>query len=152
MSGLKATPVSPRFDRWLQLGKSHGIDAGWIDFGSVTILWSQPVAALQILSKDGRWRWVKHIDNALVSIQSAKSIRHLLIACLCTGGECWGRIGLPHGRVLQGDHPPRSSASSRPAAVHPPRSLLFRGAGRRYQVDTHARESFATESWNRSAL
>ncbi|KAF8557505.1 Clavaminate synthase-like protein [Imleria badia] len=27
---------------------------------------SQPVAGLQILSKDGRWRWVKHIDNALV--------------------------------------------------------------------------------------
>jgi len=39
---------------------------GHTDFGSITILWSQPVAALQILSKDGRWRWVKHIDNALV--------------------------------------------------------------------------------------
>ncbi|KAN0094766.1 Clavaminate synthase-like protein [Tylopilus felleus] len=39
---------------------------GHTDFGSITILWSQPVAALQILSKDGQWRWVKHIDNALV--------------------------------------------------------------------------------------
>ncbi|KAH0831126.1 hypothetical protein J3R83DRAFT_13692 [Lanmaoa asiatica] len=39
---------------------------GHTDFGSITMLWSQPVAALQILSKDGRWRWVKHIDNALV--------------------------------------------------------------------------------------
>jgi len=39
---------------------------GHTDFGSITILWSQPVAGLQILSKDGRWRWVKHIDNALV--------------------------------------------------------------------------------------
>ncbi|KAF8557504.1 Clavaminate synthase-like protein [Imleria badia] len=39
---------------------------GHTDVGSVSILWSQPVAALQILSKDGRWRWVKHIDNALV--------------------------------------------------------------------------------------
>lgn len=37
-----------------------------IDFGTVTILWSQPVAALQIMSPDGKWRWVKHIDNALV--------------------------------------------------------------------------------------
>ncbi|KIJ63602.1 hypothetical protein HYDPIDRAFT_29394 [Hydnomerulius pinastri MD-312] len=36
------------------------------DFGSITILWSQPVAALQILAKDGNWRWVRHIDNALV--------------------------------------------------------------------------------------
>ena len=68
MSGSKDTLVSPRFDRWSRLGKSHGIDAEWIDFGTVTILWSQPVAGLQILSKDSRWRWVKHIDNALVSI------------------------------------------------------------------------------------
>ncbi|CCM00828.1 uncharacterized protein FIBRA_02870 [Fibroporia radiculosa] len=39
---------------------------GHTDLGSITILWSQPVAALQILSPDGKWRWVKHIDNALV--------------------------------------------------------------------------------------
>ncbi|KIJ16378.1 hypothetical protein PAXINDRAFT_75534, partial [Paxillus involutus ATCC 200175] len=32
----------------------------------ITILCSQPVAALQILSRDGKWRWVKHIENALV--------------------------------------------------------------------------------------
>ncbi len=36
------------------------------DFGTITILWSQPVTALQILSPDGKWRWVKHMDNALV--------------------------------------------------------------------------------------
>ncbi|KAF9457901.1 Clavaminate synthase-like protein [Collybia nuda] len=39
---------------------------GHTDFGSVTLLFSQPVSALQILSPDGKWRWVKHIDNALV--------------------------------------------------------------------------------------
>lgn len=39
---------------------------GHTDFGSITILWSQPVVALQILSPSGRWQWVKHIDNALV--------------------------------------------------------------------------------------
>ncbi|KAF8586080.1 Clavaminate synthase-like protein [Ramaria rubella] len=39
---------------------------GHTDFGSITVLWSQPVSALQILSPDGKWRWVKHIDNALV--------------------------------------------------------------------------------------
>ncbi|KAI0819368.1 Clavaminate synthase-like protein [Trametes gibbosa] len=39
---------------------------GHKDFGTVTILWSQPVAALQIMSPDGKWRWIKHIDNALV--------------------------------------------------------------------------------------
>jgi len=39
---------------------------GHTDLGSVTILWSQPVAALQIMSAEGRWKWVKHIENALV--------------------------------------------------------------------------------------
>ncbi|EIW52052.1 Clavaminate synthase-like protein [Trametes versicolor FP-101664 SS1] len=39
---------------------------GHTDFGTITILWSQPVSALQILSPDGKWRWVKHIPNALV--------------------------------------------------------------------------------------
>lgn len=39
---------------------------GHTDTGSVTILWSQPVSALQIMSPDGKWRWVRHIDNALV--------------------------------------------------------------------------------------
>ncbi|KZT63266.1 Clavaminate synthase-like protein [Daedalea quercina L-15889] len=39
---------------------------GHTDFGTVSILWSQPVASLQILSPDGKWRHIKHIDNALV--------------------------------------------------------------------------------------
>ncbi|TFK45773.1 Clavaminate synthase-like protein [Heliocybe sulcata] len=39
---------------------------GHTDVGSVTILWSQPVAALQVRSPEGRWKWVRHIDNALV--------------------------------------------------------------------------------------
>ncbi|KAK7007967.1 Clavaminate synthase-like protein [Favolaschia claudopus] len=39
---------------------------GHTDIGSVTILWSQPIGGLQILSPDGEWRWVRHIDNALV--------------------------------------------------------------------------------------
>ncbi|TFK31162.1 hypothetical protein BDQ12DRAFT_660738 [Crucibulum laeve] len=39
---------------------------GHTDFGSITILWSQPVAGLQILSPDGKWRWVRHMENAVV--------------------------------------------------------------------------------------
>ncbi|KAH9848596.1 hypothetical protein C2E23DRAFT_889040 [Lenzites betulinus] len=39
---------------------------GHTDIGTVTVLWSQPVSALQIRCPDGKWRWVKHIDNALV--------------------------------------------------------------------------------------
>ncbi|KII91589.1 hypothetical protein PLICRDRAFT_173417 [Plicaturopsis crispa FD-325 SS-3] len=40
---------------------------GHTDIGGVTILWSQPVAALQILSPNGKqWQWIKHVPNALV--------------------------------------------------------------------------------------
>jgi len=39
---------------------------GHTDIGSVTVLWSQPVAALQILSPEGKWQWAKHVDNAIV--------------------------------------------------------------------------------------
>jgi len=36
------------------------------DIGSITILWSQSVGGLQMLAPDGRWKWVQHIENALV--------------------------------------------------------------------------------------
>ncbi|KAJ6576083.1 hypothetical protein DFH09DRAFT_1453793 [Mycena vulgaris] len=39
---------------------------GHTDFGTVTVLYSQPVAALQISAQDSKWKWIKHIDNALV--------------------------------------------------------------------------------------
>ncbi|KAF7298370.1 hypothetical protein MKEN_01361600 [Mycena kentingensis (nom. inval.)] len=39
---------------------------GHTDIGVVTVLYSQPIAALQILGRDKKWRWVKHMDNAMV--------------------------------------------------------------------------------------
>ncbi|KAF5349238.1 hypothetical protein D9756_009416 [Leucocoprinus leucothites] len=36
------------------------------DIGTITLLYSQPVSALQILTREGTWKWVKHIDNAIV--------------------------------------------------------------------------------------
>ncbi|OAX42218.1 Clavaminate synthase-like protein [Rhizopogon vinicolor AM-OR11-026] len=39
---------------------------GHTDFGSLTILWSQPIAALQIQTREGEWRWIRHLENALV--------------------------------------------------------------------------------------
>ncbi|KAG6824875.1 hypothetical protein H0H92_005560 [Tricholoma furcatifolium] len=36
------------------------------DFGTITLLWSQPVSALQIRASDGTWKWIKHIENAIV--------------------------------------------------------------------------------------
>lgn len=39
---------------------------GHTDFGSLTVLWSQPIASLQVLGKDNQWRTVGHRPNALV--------------------------------------------------------------------------------------
>ncbi|KAL0572717.1 hypothetical protein V5O48_009252 [Marasmius crinis-equi] len=39
---------------------------GHTDFGSITLLYSQPVSGLQMLGQDGKWRWVKHIENAII--------------------------------------------------------------------------------------
>ncbi|KAK7042536.1 Clavaminate synthase-like protein [Favolaschia claudopus] len=39
---------------------------GHTDIGTITVLYSQPVSALQILGNDGKWRWIKHIENAAV--------------------------------------------------------------------------------------
>ena len=37
-----------------------------VDHTSFTAIWSQPVTALQIKDWDGQWRYVRHVDNALV--------------------------------------------------------------------------------------
>ncbi|KAG6856577.1 hypothetical protein H0H87_002965 [Tephrocybe sp. NHM501043] len=39
---------------------------GHTDFGTMTLLWSQPVAALQIRTSDGTWKWIKHIENSII--------------------------------------------------------------------------------------
>jgi len=36
------------------------------DHTSFTAIWSQPVTALQIKDWDGQWRYVRHVENALV--------------------------------------------------------------------------------------
>ncbi|KAG6917878.1 hypothetical protein DXG01_000648 [Tephrocybe rancida] len=41
---------------------------GHTDFGSMTLLWSQPVSALQIRASDGTWKWVKHVENAIIQV------------------------------------------------------------------------------------
>ncbi|KAL7415619.1 hypothetical protein BDY24DRAFT_439506 [Mrakia frigida] len=39
--------------------------AGHTDLGVVTLLFRQPVAALQVLGKDSKWRWVKPIPGSI---------------------------------------------------------------------------------------
>jgi isopenicillin N synthase-like dioxygenase len=50
-----------------------------IDFGSVTLLWSQPVSALQLLQPDGTWKWVKHIPDALVRDPDVNMEEYLIL-------------------------------------------------------------------------
>ncbi|KAJ3716442.1 Clavaminate synthase-like protein [Lentinula raphanica] len=39
---------------------------GHNDIGTITLLYSQPVSALQILTREGTWKWIKHLENAIV--------------------------------------------------------------------------------------
>ncbi|EIW79589.1 Clavaminate synthase-like protein [Coniophora puteana RWD-64-598 SS2] len=60
------SPSYPRSEDEEQKTKNVRLK-GHTDYGSLTLLWSQPVGGLQVLSShDGKWRWVRHIDNALV--------------------------------------------------------------------------------------
>ncbi len=38
---------------------------GHTDLGTVTLLFRQPVAALQILNSEGNWKWVKPQDGTI---------------------------------------------------------------------------------------
>lgn len=38
---------------------------GHTDFGSLTLVFRQPVAALQVLSRDGSWKWVKPMPGSI---------------------------------------------------------------------------------------
>lgn len=40
--------------------------SGHTDWGTWTFLFSQPISALQVLDKDGVYRWVEHLPKALV--------------------------------------------------------------------------------------
>ncbi|ORY28178.1 Clavaminate synthase-like protein [Naematelia encephala] len=49
---------------------------GHTDYNSVSLLYSQPVSALQILTPEGQWRWVKHVEGAVV-VNTADALEFL---------------------------------------------------------------------------
>lgn len=49
---------------------------GHTDLGSVTLLFRQPVAALQILNNEGQWKWVKPQD-ATITINTCDALTAL---------------------------------------------------------------------------
>ncbi len=49
---------------------------GHTDFGSLTLLFRQPVAALQVRGPDGGWRWVKPFDGS-ITVNIADALQFL---------------------------------------------------------------------------
>lgn len=41
---------------------------------TLTLLFSQPMSALQILTKDDEWKWIKHVENGVVSYILLKQV------------------------------------------------------------------------------
>lgn len=55
---------------------------------SFTAIWSQPVTALQIKDTDGQWRYVRHVENALVS-RWLHAVLVNLLTFYSTGRKLW---------------------------------------------------------------
>lgn len=54
----------------------YGVAGGHTDLGTVTLLFRQPVAGLQILGEDGNWTWVK-AEPGTITVNLADTISHL---------------------------------------------------------------------------
>ncbi|KAL1407808.1 hypothetical protein Q8F55_007243 [Vanrija albida] len=52
------------------------LSRGHTDYNSISLLYSQPVSALQLLTNDGQWKWVKHVDGAVV-VNTADALEFL---------------------------------------------------------------------------
>lgn len=50
---------------------------GHTDLGSITLLFRQPVAGLQVLNKDGRYRWVKAVPGTVSESASLSRFTHV---------------------------------------------------------------------------
>ena len=80
----------------------------WSDYTTITILWSQPISALQLKSPEGEWRWVRHMENPLVRTQG------VLITCF------WSPLILRYGIQIVniGDAMEMLSGGYYKAAIH----------------------------------
>ena len=65
----------PRPDEYYEAQRQFGI-SGHSDQSSLTMLWGQNVAALQMLTRDGQWKWVKPVPGG-VTINAGELISHI---------------------------------------------------------------------------
>ncbi|KAH6654532.1 putative oxidoreductase [Truncatella angustata] len=61
-------------EQWAE--SKYGAAGGHTDLGTVTLLFRQPVAGLQILGEDGNWTWVK-AEPGTITVNLADTISHL---------------------------------------------------------------------------
>jgi isopenicillin N synthase-like dioxygenase len=61
-------------EEWKEAG--YGATGGHTDLGTVTLLFRQPVAGLQILGEDGNWTWVS-AQPGTITVNLADTISHL---------------------------------------------------------------------------
>ena len=121
------------------LAKGDGLwSYGHTDLGTLTLLFRQPVAALQIKDhKTGDWKWAKPLDGSL-TVNTCDALSFLtgnyikstvhrvghnskLVDCLCIG----------------------ISPSQRPATCRPTWSTLLRSASERSEVEHYRQPSTA---------
>ncbi|KAJ7825840.1 hypothetical protein B0H14DRAFT_3088544 [Mycena olivaceomarginata] len=58
-------PYLPEIEAFAQHNHFNVLHLILRHIGSITVLYSQPVAALQILAWDGKWRWIRHVENVI---------------------------------------------------------------------------------------
>jgi len=54
----------------------HGVGGGHTDLGTLTLLFRQPIAGLQILGEDGKWTWV-NAQPGTITVNLADTISHI---------------------------------------------------------------------------
>ena len=69
----------PRPDGYYEAQRQFGI-SGHSDQSSLTMLWGQNVAALQMLTTDGQWKWVKPVPGG-VTINAGELMSHMTKVC-----------------------------------------------------------------------
>ncbi|KAF7358295.1 Flavonol synthase [Mycena venus] len=77
--------------------------AGHTDFGSITLLFPQPIAGLQVLTDDG-WKWVKYVEGGITC--NAADLMSLMtkVSINLSSMRCENERGTPRGYVKSAIH------------------------------------------------
>jgi hypothetical protein len=114
---------------------------GHTDFGSLTLLFSQHVAGLQIRTPEGEWKYVKPVDGG-ITCNAADTLSFLTkgewLTTSAPGNRFENPANLFSPRLYQIDRPPRGNSTKRPAQHPPSRSAVFQSTGRQHADESSA--------------